>query len=157
MEMNALRVCGGCTACCESLEVREGSFHKGAGERCPQCLAGRGCGIYSERPLVCEAFRCEWLKGWGGKDERPDCTGIILDFHREGLFADGVLQMWEAVEGALGRPFARHTTHEILSRGIVVVHLHLSGNKFLFMPPGSPLSQEILGTLKRENIELGNL
>ncbi len=151
------RTCGGCIACCKALEVFEGNFRKAAGEWCPHCAVGRGCGIYRDRPLVCEAFRCEWLKGWGGENERPDRTKVIPDFHKEGLFLDGILQMWEVAEGALERPFARRTTREVLSRGIVVAHLRLSGKKFLFVPPGDALPDEVLKALKEERIELAIL
>lgn len=36
-----------------------------------------GCGIYRSRPGVCRSFRCGWLDGLGGEQDRPDRLGVM--------------------------------------------------------------------------------
>jgi hypothetical protein len=55
----ALRTCGGCTGCCRILPIRE--LEKPANVTCTHCNVGLGCGIYAQRPQVCQTFVCAWL------------------------------------------------------------------------------------------------
>lgn len=52
--------CGGCTACCKIMKVRE--LDKPANVWCAHCRIGSGCGIYAERPESCRVYECLWLK-----------------------------------------------------------------------------------------------
>ena len=49
---------------------------------------GHGCGIYRNRPRVCQRFSCAWRDGLIEERFRPHDTGIIGD--------------WDAVPGGLG-------------------------------------------------------
>lgn len=67
------RKCGSCTVCCSAPEIREGDFHKPLGVPC-QHLCESGCSLFgqSERPNVCGIFACNWLRGDGSVNQRPD-------------------------------------------------------------------------------------
>ncbi len=54
------RACGGCTACCHVLPVRE--LAKPANVTCTHCDVGHGCRIYNDRPPICRIFICTWLE-----------------------------------------------------------------------------------------------
>jgi uncharacterized protein len=69
--------CGACTMCCSALEIDH--FKKPPGPKCVNCLAGGGCGIYADRPEVCQDFECEWLTRRDlTRQLRPDLVGTIL-------------------------------------------------------------------------------
>lgn len=74
--------CGECQACCVISYVKEGSFEKASGARCPhQCEIG--CGIYQYRPSVCRKFTCLWLDSQKRNDRmaaelRPDRCGAFF-------------------------------------------------------------------------------
>ena len=53
------RSCGTCTLCCRLPEIEE--FGKDADEWCSNCVAGKGCTIYSARPKLCRDFYCRWM------------------------------------------------------------------------------------------------
>ena len=85
----AKRSCGDCTACCTFLRIDSGTtktltFHtaedvsKPAGETCRFCTA-QGCSIYDDRPIVCRAFKCDWLEGRSGykPEDHPLTAGYI--------------------------------------------------------------------------------
>ncbi len=72
------RNCGSCHACCIVLRIDSEPGYstrfdngediaKKAGVAC-RFLTSTGCGIYEVRPVVCRAFKCDWLqarKGFG--------------------------------------------------------------------------------------------
>ena len=85
------RSCGSCTACCSSLVIEELSkpafttcdhdCSSGCGSSSnPDAEAGDagGCAIYHDRPASCRSFRCLWLDGHLGEDDRPDKLGVIF-------------------------------------------------------------------------------
>lgn len=37
------------------------------------------CKIYKNRPPVCQAYKCAWLKGYGGEEDRPDKCLMLFD------------------------------------------------------------------------------
>jgi uncharacterized protein len=62
--------------CCSALEIEE--MKKPAGPLCRHGGAG-GCGVYADRPAVCRAFECEWLRSRDLPAHfRPDRAGVIL-------------------------------------------------------------------------------
>lgn len=70
------RECGACNACCIALEVPE--IQKPEAKRC-RFAEIRGCSVYQSRPATCRQYRCEWLRGNGGKGDRPDKVGFLVD------------------------------------------------------------------------------
>jgi hypothetical protein len=45
--------------CCKVLNIKE--LKKPPGLWCSHALPGKGCGIYADRPSVCQAFYCGWM------------------------------------------------------------------------------------------------
>lgn len=78
------RECGGCTACCYVIQVKQ--IGKQFRTKCPYSVEGQGCGIWSGpggpggQPQVCSTYRCAWAMGFGDQADRPDKTGILVDF-----------------------------------------------------------------------------
>lgn len=70
------RACGLCSECCTNLKVPE--LDKPAGEPCIHLVAGKGCGIYEDRPQSCRDFSCLWLQGVGDFTVRPDRSHAVL-------------------------------------------------------------------------------
>ena len=152
----SLRACGSCTACCKSLGVLE--LKKPPGKWCKHCTIGRGCNVYTTRPLSCQEFRCEWLKGLGVAEERPDQIGVIFDFVIvPGGPEKGQFQIWEVSEGALSQSLVRERTQWALSGGIYVIHASFHGKKVLFIPQGEVLTEEFLQELRDGGIVVGTL
>lgn len=78
------RECGGCTACCYVIEVKE--LGKGFRKQCRHVVEGHGCGIWGGpggpggQPVVCARYRCAWAMGFGAEEDRPDKSGVLIDF-----------------------------------------------------------------------------
>lgn len=81
------RECGGCTACCYVIQVW--AVGKPFRTKCPYVVEGQGCGIWSGpggpggpggQPQTCSTYRCAWAMGFGEMKDRPDKTGILVDF-----------------------------------------------------------------------------
>jgi Fe-S-cluster containining protein len=73
-------------------------LEKPANQECSH-LCSNGCGIYARRPVSCQAFKCWWLQGALGDDERPDKVGFVIH--------DGSIRTGHAVYiqvGALADP-----------------------------------------------------
>jgi hypothetical protein len=66
MTEHAERVCGTCTLCCKVMRIE--ALQKPQGEWCPNCAVGKGCKIYSGRPIDCQNFSCGYLS-WEGLPE----------------------------------------------------------------------------------------
>jgi hypothetical protein len=81
------RQCGGCTACCSTLGVRELAlrpFHA--------CLhiCETGCSIYPDRPTSCREWSCMWLLTPDLPDAmRPDRCGVVINPDPEMIKLDG--------------------------------------------------------------------
>jgi hypothetical protein len=73
--------CGGCTACCMTVPVKEIGLR--AFERCrhlhslPQLATG--CSIHANRPRSCRAWSCSWLISDLPDEYRPDRIGVVVD------------------------------------------------------------------------------
>jgi hypothetical protein len=147
------RTCGSCTACCKALEVRE--INKPRAKWCEHCAIGSGCAIYPERPLSCQEFRCEWLKGFGTERDRPDRTKVIPDYVKpEGGLTGGIFQLWELTEGSTGSTYAKRITLLGLTNKIWVSHIPLHGRMRIFVPKSQAVTEEIAAALESENITI---
>ena len=72
------RSCGACSLCCTVLRVDV--LSKLGGVPCVhQDVDAPGCAIHAERPAICRAYRCLWLKGGLPESDRPDAHGAVLD------------------------------------------------------------------------------
>ena len=82
-ESQPFRACGDCSLCCTVLRVDE--LKKLGGLPCVhQDVEKRGCSIHPRRPPICRAYRCLWLSGGLGEEDRPDKTGAVLDVVAQG-------------------------------------------------------------------------
>jgi hypothetical protein len=61
------RSCGSCTLCCRLPEID--AFSKPANVQCSNCIEGRGCAIYQNRPQLCRDFLCLWMISDGLSEE----------------------------------------------------------------------------------------
>lgn len=117
---NTERSCGDCAACCKTHAVVE--LKKSDGTWCAYCSSRKRCDIYDERPASCREFRCAWLKGSGGEDERPDKTRIVCT--TEAVPYRGRIVHWctmvEVSVGALERPYAAARIASLVREGWVV-------------------------------------
>ena len=117
------RECGDCVACCVYLQIDDPELHKKGMRHCPYvetdqpevvgksvCYTGKGCRIYYNRPRTCAGYRCEWLKGHGNEEDRPDRCGILVD--RSRAIENGVecKPLWD---GAYDEDAGRAAIHRI--------------------------------------------
>lgn len=96
------RRCGGCTACCEALEVQE--LEKPERSRCPN-QKRMGCAIYADRPESCRNYGCLWIAGVGPKSDRPDKIGFVVSPF--GTDEEPVVMLHEVRAGAADTPRAK--------------------------------------------------
>lgn len=107
------RECGGCTTCCFVVAVDE--LNKPFRSSCPHTIEGVGCGIWNGpggpggAPEACGAYRCAWAMGFGDEADRPDQSGVLIDFRVVSMidveeppafYAIGVRRGWEETPGA---------------------------------------------------------
>ncbi len=71
------RRCGECSLCCTVLRVDE--IAKLGGTTCQHVQSGGGCGIHADRPGICRAYQCMWLRGKFREEDRPDRLQAVLD------------------------------------------------------------------------------
>lgn len=75
------KTCGGCTACCYTVAVKE--IGVAPFERCrflhPPAARDIGCSIYKDRPRSCRRWSCSWLASDLPVEYRPDRSGIVID------------------------------------------------------------------------------
>jgi len=94
------RRCGECSLCCTVLRVDE--LGKLGGEACRHLDSERGgCAIHPDRPQICRAYRCMWLRGALEEQDRPDRLGALVDLLPVG--AGLRLSIHEASPGAYDR------------------------------------------------------
>ncbi len=71
------RGCGSCSMCCKLLGIPE--LEKPPMVWCSHAEPGRGCAIHAERPEVCRAFFCHYLRNPNlGPEWKPDRAGFLL-------------------------------------------------------------------------------
>jgi hypothetical protein len=74
------RACGDCSLCCFVLDVPEAGKPDGD-NWCPHARPGRGCSIHADRPHVCRAFACEWLRDPQlGPEWKPNVAKFVLSW-----------------------------------------------------------------------------
>jgi len=123
------RECGSCSACCAVLEVR--AVDSPAWTPCDKQIEG-GCGIYADRPECCVAYRCLWLQGELGEDDRPNKVGVIVDRGLSPVFlptwgADAVC-VRETHEGASKSVPAARIIHKLVGEGRPVFLKYADGS-----------------------------
>lgn len=59
--------------------LRVDELAKLGGRPCLHQLSEGGCRVHPQRPSVCRAYRCAWLGGAFGPEDRPDRLGALLD------------------------------------------------------------------------------
>ena len=68
--------------CCKVLLIKE--LEKPPGRWCRHAVIGKGCGIYDDRPPVCQRFHCQWiLDARLGPEWKPEKAKFILYRDRE--------------------------------------------------------------------------
>jgi hypothetical protein len=145
------RSCGGCTACCQVVPVRE--LNLKAHQGCPHVrdmlnAAGPGCSIYSKRPRSCQAWNCGWLENDWEADLRPDRCGVVVDTILDLIMVDGVerpaAQLWvlRGHEEDYQKDPARALILAILHSGVAVIWRlpDGSGRGFYVAPDGKVCS-----------------
>jgi hypothetical protein len=66
--------------CCKTPTINE--LEKPAGVWCRHAMAGKGCGIYKDRPPLCQGFYCHWmLNPHLGPEWKPDRAKFVLYGH----------------------------------------------------------------------------
>jgi hypothetical protein len=74
------RKCGDCRMCCIALPVIAPEYDvvSHPGEPCRH-LCASGCGVYGTpaRPRLCHDYACNWLRGHGSVEQRPDRMGAL--------------------------------------------------------------------------------
>src|SRR5215472_2087469 len=71
------RVCGSCTLCCKVVSVYE--INKPKGVWCRFSRSHKGCDLYPNHPLSCEAWSCAWLASDLAENLRPDKCHVVVD------------------------------------------------------------------------------
>jgi len=116
---NSKRTCGECRACCITLGFEaapgESTFTKPPNTPCGH-LIQIGCGIYADRPSVCQRFECAWISAPNLPDAlRPDRSGVLFctNDHPDGegyaVFA------YELQPGAIETPLPRWLIEQVVS------------------------------------------
>jgi hypothetical protein len=122
------RNCGTCTACCKTHPVQE--IDKPAGAWCPHCNIGRGCRIYDDRPPSCRDFTCQWLKGTGEDDDRPDKSKLVIDFIQNPDVGD-VVALFEVMPGGLSKRLATTIRKAAFAKRYAVLAIPIYGDACL--------------------------
>lgn len=100
----ASRACGACNLCCKltpiweiSRDHPEWSIDKRRNQWCQHAIVpGGGCAIYREesKPLGCHLWRCEWLRGFGREEDRPDRIGCVISLEHVGGIGWSAVLYW---------------------------------------------------------------
>jgi hypothetical protein len=105
-------------ACCTILKIEDPALVKPARTKCPH-VCGDGCAIYSTRPAPCREYACLWLQGALGPEDRPDRSGVMLDFRATKFGA--VCFAWPTFPGAFETPRAQALLDRLAEREPVLV------------------------------------
>lgn len=132
--MPTSRRCGNCTACCTTHEVYE--LSKPRGVACAHCIPDKGCLIYPGRPQGCRKFDCQWLKGFGRDKDRPNRSGVVVDFYKLGDPPKeiSICAMYEVFPGALKKRFAEKVGRDALGEQMLLFRFPLNKRPTLLVP-----------------------
>jgi len=134
------RSCGECTTCCNTTAVL--ALNKPEHQWCTHCDIGKGCKIYETRPSGCKDFYCDWLKGVGEEDQRPDKTGIVA-FRAGNVKSGGLYCIAEMEHGQLDTPYARRLINKALKLPFVVSCSFVRRRTYLVIPTGAVIHPHI--------------
>jgi hypothetical protein len=71
------KACGTCMMCCKVLRIEE--LEKPSGLWCRHAVIGKGCGIYEDRPPVCQSFYCQWMLDPSlGPEWKPEKAKFVM-------------------------------------------------------------------------------
>jgi hypothetical protein len=147
------RSCSGCTACCKTHAVFE--IKKPMGTWCSHCNPGQGCRIYPKHPKSCAEFECQWLKGFGKNEDRPDRTKIVLDLCTSitNSVLPNFLQIWEVSGKSLHGLFAKESVRISLENGFPVFLISTSG-KVEIITGNILIPKESLNEIAKQGIRI---
>lgn len=131
------RECGGCTACCFTHSVAEaGKAVTHLFDWCSHCTKGVGCSIYEQRPNSCRKYRCLWLRGGFGDDQkRPDQFGIVVDNWPISGQPLQLIIFWECEENRFYERDVQSIIRAIIVTGCyVVIGRPMDGLQHAFFP-----------------------
>jgi hypothetical protein len=115
----APRSCGDCNACCEAPPIHDGHFRKPRGVLCREWRQGTRCGIYQTRPAACQDYLCAYLRGDFEEGDRPDKTGVLIDYmDTPPTQLPVVARFYGLVEGALVSTYTENRVVELARRGV---------------------------------------
>lgn len=133
------RACGGCVACCKSLEIDWLDFKKDADVLCRHST-GCGCDIHDVRPAGCKTWFCLWRRiGELPDGMRPDRCGLLISMDRVALPCNPFEQV-SIVIRAIGNPAALHSSlaraaiDMFAGEGSLPVHVVYGSRKKLVYP-----------------------
>lgn len=84
--------------------------------------------------------------GYGAELERPDRTGIVIDFLVLELVGRTMV-LWEAMYGAFGSEYGKTLTSHCIDLGYAVLQRNLSGKELLLVPASLQIPVHELETL----------
>jgi hypothetical protein len=130
------RMCGNCTACCFTHGIPE--IHKDPNRWCVECKQGKGCKIYATRPPGCVDFSCQWKKGILHLNDRPDKSGIVVDYNEfiiDGkTLTVGMLFEAEMQKGKRASPkFWKQTIALFRSLNVSILVLPIKGEPIVYV------------------------
>ena len=147
MTTDLARTCGTCTECCKTHPVDE--LKKRAGKWCQFRVKGQGCRIYGKHPKGCADFACQWLKGHGEESDRPDRTGIVIDFFVLKVVGNAMV-LWEATHGAFDSEYGKALAAHYVSLNSPVLQRSLSGKEVLLVPQALQIPRDKLQALAHD-------
>ncbi len=148
----AERTCGGCTACCKTHLVE--SIEKPPMTWCPLCKIGTGCSVYgsASQPQECKDFRCQWLMGYGEEKDRPDCTGIVIDYSFNSVLEAKVAHLWEESNHTLQGTYFKDVLRDLMWRELPIMLIYFDCRHELLLPLGFKISQAAFDTFTEDEV-----
>lgn len=125
IEPHIVRQCSPCTACLTAY-----TLHEAPESRSPRItFAGQSVMKYS----VCESAGCEWFRGYGREQDRPDRSGVVIDLRSLALFA-GYPTHFLWLQKQFDRVYAERTLQHSLCRGFMACVVYANRTMYLYVP-----------------------
>jgi Fe-S-cluster containining protein len=116
------RECGECIACCVWPKIAE--LNKPLFEPCKhlkkEANCTKNCSIYKDRPSACRTYKCEWLKGYGKEEDRPDKSLLMFD-NSEGILGCVAVKQLGPNAANINRHIIERFSRE-LNKPVIIVH-----------------------------------